>query len=607
MSVQPRLRLITGPRNFGALQVGDRTLLLGCAPPETLQRAGVRPETVEWVLITHHHRAAAEGAASLAGMGARIAVPEAERALFENAETFWRDDSRRIHAYSYHPSRLSALRSIPVARGLREYETFEWRGLAIVAMSAPGPTAGGMAFLVNIGGKLTAFTGELICGSGRLRDFHSLQGSRSFPGGRLMEYHGFGERAADVLGSLDRILGHEPDVMVPTSGALVRNPRRAVEALRRRIAACRSSYHAISAGRWYFPQAWPDLPDITLELRRRCRPAPEWVVEMGGTSRVLRGDHGAGLLIDCAGDAPDRVRDLKRTGKVSRVDHLWITHYHDDHVDRANAFRASERCSLIAHESVADLLRRPEAYLMPCLDPRPIEPDRITRDGESWQWGGLRLTAFTMPGQTLFDAALLVERGAERALFVGDSFTPGGLDDYCTQNRNLLGVGLGHDRALALLERLGPDVLLINEHVEGAFVFSRAEVRSMRAELARRVRLFRELLDWDDPNFGLDPQWVRSDPYYSRVRRGSAAELGVVIRNHSPVPRTYRVALRTPEGWEASVPAAEVRLRAREEGRVTLAARAPEPGAPARAVVGIAIELDGKDLGELAEALVDVT
>jgi len=615
------------PANVGVLEIDERILLIGSAALERLAGNGVRPDRVEWLVLTHHHRCAAEGAAQLAALGAKVAAPGAERALFEDPRSFWADDSRRVHGYHYHPSRLSCRERVPVTRGLGEYDVLEWRGQPIVALSAPGPTSGGMAYLVSVGGKTTAFVGELMASPGKLRDFYSLQGQRDFPGGTLMEYHGFGERAGDILASLERVLEHSPAALVPTWGAVSRDPALAVRRLRSRIEACMVSYHSISAGRWYFPQVWPDLPDETATLRRRCRKLPPWVLEVGGTSRIVVGNGGAGLLVDCAGDAPGSVQTARAKGRVGRIEHLWITHYHDDHVDRAAEFQNTEGCSMVAHESMADILRRPEAYCMPCLDPRALRLDRVTHDGETWRWGGFTLTALTMPGQTIFDAGLLVERDGVRVLFVGDSFTPGGLDDYCALNRNLLGPGLGYDRSLAVLQRLGPDVLLVNEHVGGAFVFGRDEMASMRAELARRRDLFAELLDWDDPNYGLDPQWARSDPYYQRVEPGRIARWRVFIHNHSRVARTFRASLRAPADWRTGAADREVRIAARSEISVELSARAPGraeaswlterlpnriadhssgPPASARYVVGIALERDGNDLGEIAEAVVDL-
>lgn len=595
-----------GSSNVGIIRRDGKCLLIGCAPPDEVARADVDPTWVEWILLTHHHRNAAEGLRDWAAMGARLAVPEAERRLFEDAEARWRDESHRVHAYNYHPSRRTLRENVPVARGLGPTDAFEWRGLLIDAIPTPGPSSGGVSLIVRDGDRTIAFVGELMCGHGKLRDFWLLQGRRPMPGGELMEYHGFGERALDCVASLETVLERKPDVLVPSFGSAVRRPVQAVAALKARIGAARRNYHAISAGRWYFPAAWPDVPDITADLRKRCRPLPTWVLEVGGTSRCIVADDRAALLMDCAGDAPERIRSLQASGRLGQIEGLWITHYHDDHVDHVNAFIAAQPCPVIVHRTMADLLRRPEAYWMPCLDPRPITPNRITSDGESWQWRGFTVTAYDLPGQTFYDAALLVERGSERVLFVGDSFTPGGLDDYCTLNRNLLGPGLGYDRCLALLDRLGPDVLLVNQHVAGGFVFSRAEVADMRRTLDERRRLFADLLDWDDPNFGLDPQWIRLEPYHCAARPGDRIEWTIIVQNYGVRLKRFRLELRLPDGWRSERDSGVLTVPARSEGRLTVSA-IPERETRRRSVVGLAVQMDRRNLGDIAEAIVDIT
>lgn len=606
METSDGLRLLSLSTKVGVVARDGRYLLIGCAPPDELRRAGINPGAVEWILLTHHHRTAAPGLADLLDGGAQLAVPEAERGLYEAADAHWADDSRRVHAYTYHPSHLTLRENVAVARTMRDGEPFEWRGVKVEVLRTPGPSSGSVSCLVRSGGQCTAFVGEIMSGNGKLRDFHLLQGKRPMPGGELMEYHGFGERALDCVASLERVLAARPDVLVPSFGPIVKDPVDAVAVLRARVEAVRRNYHSISAGRWYFPNVWPDVPDITADLRKRCRALPKWVAEVGCTSRCVVAEDRSAVLIDCAGDIPERIRALQADGRLGKVEHLWITHYHDDHVEKVNAFTTRQPCEIVAHHTMADILRRPEAYRMPCLDPGPIEPNRVTTDGERWTWRGFTLTAYDLPGQTYYDAALLVERGSERVLFVGDTFTPGGLDDYCALNRNLLGPGLGYDKCLALLDKLGPDVLIVNEHVPGAFVFSRAEVADMRRTLDERRRLFTELLDWDDPNYGLDPQWVRLDPYFCRSGRGERVEWTVVIRNHAASSRRFRVELRLPGGWRAEKGSGIVTVAARAEGRVTLAAT-PISVALRRSVIGLDVQLERRRLGDIAEGIVEFT
>ena len=77
--------------NVYLLADGDAGLLIDAgsgAVLDHLSPAGV--ERVEWVLHTHHHRDQCWGTPRLRRHGARVAAPEYERHLFEQAELFWR-------------------------------------------------------------------------------------------------------------------------------------------------------------------------------------------------------------------------------------------------------------------------------------------------------------------------------------------------------------------------------------------------------------------------------------------------------------------------------------------------------------------------------------
>ena len=86
---------------------------------------------------------------------------------------------------------------------------------------------------------------------------------------------------------------------------------------------------------------------------------------------------------------------------------------------------------------MAEVIADPLAWRLPCISPSVARVDRATQDGESWTWHEFKLTAYHFPGQTLYHAGLLVEGQGLRMLFVGDSFTMAGIDDYCAQQPQL--------------------------------------------------------------------------------------------------------------------------------------------------------------------------
>src|SRR5262249_455175 len=88
--ISQHLYQFTDTCNVYAVVDGEAALLIdaGAGPAlDDLQEIGVR--RVEWVLHTHHHRDQCWGTPRLAQHGARVAVPEYERHLFDQAELFW--------------------------------------------------------------------------------------------------------------------------------------------------------------------------------------------------------------------------------------------------------------------------------------------------------------------------------------------------------------------------------------------------------------------------------------------------------------------------------------------------------------------------------------
>lgn len=598
-------RRIAAGSTFATAYVREgKALLIGSATPGQLARAGIAATNVEWVLLASHERDLSQGAARLAALGARVAAPAGDADLISDPMAWWNGDQFRNHVYRFHPWTRMPREPIPVARRLVDGETLEWRGLRVLCVATPGAQDHGLSFLVRAGNRTTAFIGDLLDGPGLFHNWHSLQATRPIPGGgEMMEYHGYGERTEWTVASLRKPAAMGADELVPARGPVIGHPSSIATDLGGRVAAIMACYGATSAARWYFAGLRPEWPADTTPLRSRLRPVPKWVVPLGATSRLLVAPSGRALLIDCDGDVPKLVWAMVADRRIKGVDSLWITHYHDDHVGRVASFAEETGCPVVAHHTMEDLLRRPDAYHLSAVCPDPLPVARVTRDGETWEWEGFRLTALDFPGQTCYDAALLVERDADRVLFLGDSFTPGGFDDYCVPNRNFTRPGTGYDRCLSVLGRLG-DVTCVNEHVADGFAFTRDELEAMRAGLAHRRSLLAGVVVGGEPDHSLDMLWVRADPYFQRVRPGETVRWKVRFLNHFGGRRTARVTMRLPGDWQGAPPAVTLVAGPGKEAWAEVSVAAPT--VPGRYVVGLAVTLAGKDQGEPAEAIVEV-
>lgn len=597
-------RIAAGSTFVSAYVRRGRALLVGSATPALLARAGIRPDQVEWVLLASHERDLCEGAPVLAAAGATVAAPAGDADLISHAGNWWNQDGFRNHVYNFHPWTRMPREAVPVGRRLADGATLEWRGLQVLCVATPGAQPNGCSFLVRDGGRTRAHIGDLLDGPGRFHDWHSLQGSRPIPGGgNTMEYHGYGERAETTVASLRKLAAMGVSELVPARGPVMEDPPGLAAGLGRQVAELMACYCSTSASRWYFAGVRPEWPADITPLRARQRPVPAWVIQLGGTSRLLVAPSGRSLLIDCDGEVPQLVAKLIADGTIRGVDALWITHYHDDHVGQVVAITQQTGCPVIAHHTMADLLQRPDAYHLSAVCPDPLKLARITHDGESWDWEGFRLTAHDFPGQTCYDAALLVERAGDRVLFLGDSMTPGGFDDYCVPNRNFTRPGTGYDRCMEVLDAMGP-VVCVNQHIAGGFVFSHDEIQAMRSGLADRRRRLSQLVSGGEPDHALDLLWVRADPYFQQVQAGAQVRWKMRFLNHFGARRTVRVEMRAPSGWPGQPATATLIAQSGKEAVSEITLQAPmEPG---RYVFGLSVSLSGKPQGEPAEAVVEV-
>ncbi len=604
--------------NVGVIRSHNKALLIGSGDAAILgaaKRLGIN--SIDWVLYTDHHRDQCEGAARLKQAGVRIAVPAAEARFFRDATEIWQGaDTILYERMNFRPDLFILRSSVDPDRELQPGESFHWEGIDIQVAPTPGPTDDSVSYLVNIDGQEIAFTGDLIYGPGKLWNFYMLQ--KRFLGMRG-DYWGFGGAAPELMASLDVVLSHQPAKLVPLHGVVMNNPPDAVAELKKNIHAAMANYLTLAAWRIYFTGKFHDIPenvtlpdnsspppdlDVPMLPALSLPPAPSWLHFAASTSWYLQADDGNIFLLDC-GFYPvlDALARLKRNGTIKGVDGIWITHYHDDHNQSINAVRREYGAKFYLQKELQDVLENPYAYTMPALTPESIHVDHPLSEGEVINWKGYKMTGYYFPGQTIFHDGLLIEHDGTRIFMTGDSYADFGIDDYCSYNRNFLGKDEpGYDRCFRLLLKLKPDMLVASHW--GPLPYSDEYMEKGLKLFEERRALFSALFPWIDPNFGLDPSWVRAYPYRQFILPGQRVTIEARVYNHGGSPCQVSAELRAPSGWRVEK-AAPATIPAHTEGKIRLAAVAPAHPLRRREVLGLAVHFEGRDLGEIAEALVD--
>lgn len=600
-----RVVISTGVVNSAIIRGDKQTAVVYGMPDNPAMKA-------DWVLLPHHRRDVVWAAESLIGNGAQVVAPEAERTLIESPEQYWADfQQKRYHDYEQQTTKVLA-RGIKVERWVGDGDTIDLGEVVLDVLETPGFTRGSVSYVARLEDQTIVFTGDLIAGPGKLLDIYSFQDA--IEEANIRGYHGYGGRFAALLASIEKVKALKPDVLVPARGEIIRRPLPALDKLSQRVKELYRSYLSTSALNWYFkedrmgqcaerilgPQA-----EFSLMPYSAYEDTPDWIW-VKGTSRLIISETGHSLLIDCGNTGViEGVKELLEAGVINKVDGIFVTHYHDDHTDSVQMASEEFDCPVYAVQSYVDILQHPGNYHMPCLHHTPIEKVLAKQHGDIMEFHEFKLTFRVFPGQTFYHGALLVEPPNKTPVFfVGDAFSPSGMDDYCVLNRNLMHKDDGFLYCFEQIRALGENYWLINEHIPHVFRFSEKELETLESQFLKRIDTVRSLTVWDDPNYAVDEQWAVLYPYGLQVKPRGTHEFNVVITNHSSKRRDYDVQFRLPEGAEliSVTPAAKVPAG----GLVFVRAMIRLPEQSGHYLIRADVKSDGIDVRDWVESTVIV-
>lgn len=604
--------------NVYLLVDGDAALLIDTGSGAVLDHLRqVGAPRVEWVLHTHHHRDQCGGTARLRDRGARVAVPEYERHLFDQAEVFWQ--SRRIFDnYNDRNTFFASARNIPVDTVLEDYETFEWRGYRFFVLPAKGHTFGSSALIAEIDGRRVAFTGDLIAAGGKLYQLHA------------MEYtYGAMEGVLFTLQSIEALRKRQVDVCLPSHGEPVSDVVGDIERLERRLMECVKLGRGMRvAGRESIPEPYFLPAPKFVPLSRHLLWGGVWTcsnfyVVLSDSGKALFVDYGHAywphMHIFADHDGFESMRfvehhldELRDEYGIRQFDLVVPTHIHDDHTCGIPFLQRHHGTRCWALDEVAQVLADPSAWAStPCTFPKPIRIDRVLRDGERFQWEEYEFEIHFAPGQTEFHSVYAGTIDGRKVAFTGDNYfvhevlSGGKVDNLPFQTtvlRNSFQLAM-HRRCAEVMRQIAPE-LICPGHRDVLPCFKK-DLDTYCDFIARKERVFRELVGEPADQF-IDLFWARLLPYVSVVRPGQTLNYRLLVRNNFDRPVQYSARLSPPPGWDSSAEFRSVRIEAGERGAIALAVRAPTCGDGVRRLMTCEIELDGRAQGSVSEALVTV-
>lgn len=496
------------------------------------------------VLLTHGRRDLVEFGRSAKGP---VVAPELSAAILTAPKAHWTEFwDKRMNYYGQEVTKW-ATDPLPPAQTVKEGDEIDWEGLKIRVLETRGYTTDMVAFVTELDGKKIAFTGDLIWEGGRVFDIYSFQ--NEIPAAKIGAYHGYGGRFADWITSLRKIAAEKPDLIVPLRGPVLTEPLKDIETAISRVQAIYKNYLSTNALNWYFGEerltaagklVLGDDAEVELMPLSEHIDLPPWCQHIG-TTKVLVAEDKTAFVLDVGGKSQfETLQKLLADGVIKKIEGIWVTHTHNDHSAFVADAQRAFGCDVFAVDEVADVLLHPGNWFLPGISPNAVDSVKTIKDGESWQWKEFKLTGYFYPGQMYNHGGLLVERSDHLPVFfIGDSFSPSGLDDYCLMNRNLMREDSGYLYCLSKVRALPEGSWLVNEHIPHLFRFSKPEMEHLETRYRERQQLLSEFVAWDDVNYGVDEQWAWLYPYGAEARRGEKIQFKLKLSNHSKTDRSY--------------------------------------------------------------------
>ena len=606
--------------NVHVLRHGNAALLINLGDGSVLDHlATIGVQRVEWVLFTQHQREFGQGAPRLDRdpSGTRVGAPEAERALFEQPHSFRRihvrlGDPHTVHGASYV---RPPVEPVTIDQGFEPGDSFTWHGHEMQVVDTRGNSPGGITYLLHLGNQRVAFSGGLMLDGARMANWYDSEWD-----------YGFGAGPRALRQSVDRLLEHEPDLMLPGHGPAIPNPADQLRDYAEKLAEVYRLHlrgYDLGADDAFHdnltePTEVPNLGRITPSLFKIFRPEG-----FHGNFGILIADDGHALVIDCGLMSEDLLAQVLQ-GLVDHhglvaIDALVVTHMHGDHFLMAPYLKQHWNAQVWALDNMVDLMRHPQHFDYPAMiqsyghrrpDGSPldgVEVDRVFEDGETFEWRGHRFTVDWMPGQTEFALSLHGEIDGRLVAFTGDNLfgdpdNPEHTGNEALVARNSTILEESYIHAAEYLTELQPD-LLVGGH---SFVMDRpAELieRYRRWSYAMRDALL--TLNSEQPYpYWYDPFWVRAEPYRIALTPGRAGDAVIWVRNFHDREQAHLLKFHPPAGVtvEPAVIEGKVDAGSRDSFplRVTLA-----PGTdPGPHLVGIDITLDGRRYGQRFDFIV---
>ena len=545
--------------NVYVIKSGELGLLIDLGTGDVLDHLKeIGINKIEWVLFTHHHREQTQGYPRLKNTGAKVAVPEVEKALFETPLNFRKmapalSDAFTVHGASYVRPGITPIKA---DKTFAKMDDFTWQGIELWCVETAGNSPGSLSYITKKEGEWIAFTGDLM-----------LQGSKLHTWFDTEWDYGFSKGIYALYNSLGQLEGYPLKKMLPSHGPIIENPLPQLQALRNTLREFNklylrgwevSTFAGADQDRVSQPTTVPHVWQVTKHLFKFRGP------EFWPNFHMILADNGHALIVDCGlfkKEFLDKsIALMKERLGLKQIDVVLVTHMHGDHCLEAPHLRDIHGAKIWTMNRVVAPVSRP-LHFDYCAQVNTygkgidsIAFDKVFQEGDTFTWEGFKLTVDWMPGQTEFALCLHGIIDGKKVAFTGDNIFGSSSDP--SQNgheavvaRNSCILEEGYIYAAKYLKKLQPDLLL------GGHSWAMAEPAKLidrYLEDALKLKEYFEKLSFEkDYRWMYDPYWVRMEPYRVVLGKNNAAEARLMMRNFDAVPISMKVEIVLPEGFKA--------------------------------------------------------
>ena len=545
--------------NVYVIKSGELGLLIDLGTGDVLDHLKeIGINKIEWVLFTHHHREQTQGYPRLKNTGAKVAVPEVEKSLFETPLNFRKmapalSDAFTVHGASYVRPGITPIKA---DKTFAKMDDFTWQGIELWCIETAGNSPGSLSYITKKEGEWIAFTGDVMIQGSKLHTWFDTEWD-----------YGFSKGIYALYNSLGQLEGYPLKKMLPSHGPIIENPLPQLQALRNTLREFNklylrgwevSTFAGADQDRVSQPTTVPHVWQVTKHLFKFRGP------EFWPNFHMILADNGHALIVDCGLFKKEFLDKsivlMKERLGLKQIDVVLVTHMHGDHCLEAPHLRDIHGAKIWTMNRVVAPVSRP-LHFDYCAQVNTygkgidsIAFDKVFQEGDTFTWEGFKLTVDWMPGQTEFALCLHGIIDGKKVAFTGDNIFGSSSDP--SQNgheavvaRNSCILEEGYIYAAKYLKKLQPDLLL------GGHSWAMAEpAKLIDRYLADAIKLkeyFEKLSFEKDYRWMYDPYWVRMEPYRVVLGKNNAAEARLMMRNFDAEPISMKVEIVLPEGFKA--------------------------------------------------------